>query len=59
MGQPSASDRILVRLNSCPGLIQFAAANTDDTETNSASRTVHIAVKRVGGGDGPVSINKR
>jgi CSLREA domain-containing protein len=38
------------------GTIQFAAANTNDTETNSGSHPVNIAVTR-SGGDGAVSVN--
>jgi CSLREA domain-containing protein len=39
------------------GSIQFAAANTNDTETNSGSHPVNIAVSRTGGSDGAVSVH--
>ena len=54
----SSIQAVLVRLNSCPGQIQFALANTDTPEGNSPdTQTVNIAVKRVGGSEGPVTIN--
>ena len=37
--------------------VQFAAANTNDAETNSGSHVVNIAVKRVGGAAGAISVN--
>jgi concanavalin A-like lectin/glucanase superfamily protein/Calx-beta domain-containing protein len=40
-----------------PGSVQFAQANTNDTETNSGSHTVDIHVTRTGGSSGPADVN--
>jgi CSLREA domain-containing protein len=55
-GNTSEFSACLTVVAGVPGTIQFAAANTNDTETNSGSHPVNIAVTR-SGGDGAVSVN--
>jgi len=40
-----------------PAIVQFAQANTNDTETNSGSHTVNIAVSRSNSTSGAVDVN--
>jgi hypothetical protein len=56
-GVNSFSDWTLAESASVFGQIQFAQANTNDTETNSGSHVVNIAVQRTGGSSGAVSVD--